>query len=143
MKNMYINQAQKGFTLIELMIVVAIIGILAAIAIPAYQDYVAKSQVTAALAEISPGKTQAEVLVNEGISNAVTDIGEIGLATSTRCPTVTTSVAGSGVVSIACTMAGSPDINGELLTLARDATGAWTCTVAAAVPANLRPNGCN
>lgn len=57
---------QQGFTLIELMIVVAIIAILAAIALPMYQDYVAKSQVTAGLAEITPGKTQFEVKTNEG-----------------------------------------------------------------------------
>ena len=49
--------AQKGFTLIELMIVIAIIGILAAIAIPAYQDYIAKSQMTEALNLSSGQKT--------------------------------------------------------------------------------------
>ena len=61
------NSMQKGFTLIELMIVIAIIGVLAAVAIPAYQDYIAKSQVTAGLADISGGKIGAEAKLNDGV----------------------------------------------------------------------------
>ncbi len=57
---------QKGFTLIELMIVVAIIAILAAIALPAYQDYTSKSKVTAALADLASHKTQFEMEISEG-----------------------------------------------------------------------------
>lgn len=57
---------QKGFTLIELMIVVAIISILAAIALPAYQDYTSKSKVTAALADLASHKTQFEMEVSNG-----------------------------------------------------------------------------
>ncbi|PZS68733.1 pilin [Stenotrophomonas maltophilia] len=57
---------QKGFTLIELMIVVAIIAILAAIALPAYQDYTSKSKVTAALADLAAHKTQFEMEVSGG-----------------------------------------------------------------------------
>lgn len=51
------NREQKGFTLIELMIVVAIIGILAAVALPAYQDYIIRSRVTEALVLAGPAKT--------------------------------------------------------------------------------------
>ncbi|STR45762.1 Serogroup C1 [Iodobacter fluviatilis] len=70
MKNM-----QKGFTLIELMIVVAIIGILAAVAIPSYQNYTAKSKFAAALAETASPKTGVDARIADGTVPTKEDIG--------------------------------------------------------------------
>src|SRR5712691_3232356 len=63
------KRLQQGFTLIELMIVVAIVGILAAIAIPAYQDYVARSKVSEAMAALGACKTSVTeyIQVNAGV----------------------------------------------------------------------------
>lgn len=124
------NTMQKGFTLIELMIVVAIIGILAAIAIPAYQNYIAKSQVSTGLAEISAVKTAYELKVNDGV--AITGLSNIGLnaTSSSRCDySATTFVAATGAATngIVCELKGSPRIAGQFIALNRNTDGQWAC----------------
>ena len=71
---------QKGFTLIELMIVVAIIGILAAIAIPAYQDYTAKAKVSEGASMSATAKKALALAFNEGTLSTLTDNASLGLA---------------------------------------------------------------
>ncbi|RRU19765.1 pilin [Stenotrophomonas sp. 278] len=117
---------QQGFTLIELMIVVAIIAILAAIALPMYQDYVAKSQATAGLAEITPGKTQAEVLLNEGTTPTTANVGL--QETTQRCAITATGDAAAGTASLACVLKGNAKVAGKTITLTRAAAGTWACS---------------
>jgi type IV pilus assembly protein PilA len=136
MKQMKIvKKAQAGFTLIELMIVVAIIGILAAVAIPAYQDYVAKSKLAAGLAEVSAGKVGIDTLMNDKPDATVAEVmGAAGVpATTASCGNAATA-ATAGATSLTCTINSGPaSVKDKTITLSRAGdTGVWTCATTAA-----------
>ena len=93
--------AQKGFTLIELMIVVAIIGILAAVALPAYQDYTVRARVSEALVMASAAKTG----VSENAANGATtlDLGVTSITTATSNVSTLSVTGTNGVITIVTT----------------------------------------
>lgn len=89
---------QKGFTLIELMIVVAIIGILAAVALPAYQDYTVKAKVSEVTSMSAPARTALGIACNDQTLAAATDNSSLGLPAATAISsTYVTSVTVDGV----------------------------------------------
>ena len=145
-------QMQKGFTLIELMIVVAIIGILAAVAIPQYQNYIAKSQVSRVMGETGALRTAIETAVLEGQDQSGLDKmlkakgadANLGWTASNLIdagqPTISGQVTGNLLLTAKFGDKAAATLKDKTVVWTRDKDGSWKCT--STVDARFAPAGC-
>lgn len=148
------KSAQKGFTLIELMIVVAIVGILAAVAIPQYQNYITRAQVSRVMSELASLRTAVEACMMEGLdvsdpAKCVLGWTESNLLGSTGAEPrklqgdalVVTVEGNTALIKARFGQNASTAITGKELVWARNNYGAWECGTN--VDERYRPGGCS
>ena len=131
------RRIQAGFTLIELMIVVAIIGILAAVALPAYRDYTVRAKVSEVVLAASSGKTSVSEYVNTSGT-----LPPASFTVENQTSKYVTSVSWDGSAIVA-TATGDSNITGSTITLTGAVSGGqvvWTC--AGSIDQKYRPSSC-
>lgn len=135
----------KGFTLIEAMLVVAILGILTALSISYYRNYVAKSQVAIAVGELQSVKLQYEQSINNGEHDSSFDITNPHFAINSNICTfkVYKPILGISEPAIECVLKNvSTLIIGESILISRKISGEWKCSTSSSFNIEYKPESC-
>ena len=144
--NRTMRSVQKGFTLIELMIVVAIIGILAAVALPAYQDYTIRAQASEGLSLASGLKIQVADVYAEKGDFGEADSGAHGIpaATDVKGKYVTQVAVADGVITATYGGDANAKLTGTLALTPTDNAGSleWKCSYSTAADYKYVPSAC-
>lgn len=138
-------QMQKGFTLIELMIVIAIIGILAAVALPAYQDYTVRAKISEAIGFGAAAKTAVtEHVISQDAWPANNTEAGLALPASINSAVVSGVAVEDEVITITLSTGGLGEASGKIFTLTGETSPAgvsWTCAPDD-LPAKFLPSSC-
>ena len=140
----------SGFTLIELMVVVGIVAILVALAIPFYQDYVIKTQIDRAVGELSVYKSAVEERVarSGGVSNSDIGYAPSNITTGNIATDIASfGVDGSGHLQVTLGGNAHPNLHGLVIRYERDVQGNWQCVIDESAMVGTwreryRPRGC-
>lgn len=135
-------KSESGFTLIELIIVVAIVGVLAAISVPQYQSYLARSQIYRAVNEVGSIRNSTELALMEGVFSPALDAAHVGAQQSslaTNFPNLSFAAADNGYGSISITMGNqsTTTVSGVEIIWEREQDGSWGCFIDNDIPETL------
>jgi type IV pilus assembly protein PilA len=143
MKRSISRSVQKGFTLIELMIVVAIIGILAAVALPAYQDYTVRAKVSELVLAASSARTcvTESFQANGALPSTIGTDCSIAIVGKISAAGVATAASGAliSVVGAATAVGGPSDVTVQLAGTTTNGTITWVCS---GTPTKYLPSSC-